>query len=346
MKKIFTILLLCLSISSYAVDIDLLKQSLVGTWHPSRRWDNDNSNDENQLNFYLDGDKLMVKYVADYSIIYDKDMGEYFNEFNEYSTCLVDVHYDGTVDFHVNRKMMRYDKKGREERIGGGNYTYHLFFADGLLVGTETWEDRYEIMQSTDDRGICKYKTLAQAERRGETHAFPFGNEPYTTQIDFYNSDKTNIRKFYKNGVIDEVSNCNPKDYKYGFLIGWYHGSWKCHGYMYGKNDYNIRIFIRDDKFYLRYCAEDIYSHDIVQIYPSENNGEVSFSFSTKQQFIEECDGNDWPWDYDFTFNVRWLDDERLIGTRVWTSVSGPIKLCEIPETENCEVVYYKTHWK
>lgn len=345
MKKFFTILLLSLSISSYAVDIDLLKQSLVGMWHPCIGHYDDSPDDKYQVSFYLEGNKLMAKYVSDYSSVYDNDRNKFVIVFNEYGTCLVDVQFDGTIEFSVKRKMMGYDKKGREERVGGGEYDYRLFFVDGLLIGTETWRNRYEIMQSTDDRGICKYKTLAQAERRGELHEFPFGNEPYTTAIDFYNSDKINIKKFYKNGDIDELSNCDPKDYKYGFLIGWYQGSWNCYGYGYGKHDYNIRIFIRDGNYYLRYCAEDIYSHGIVQIYPIESYGEVSFTFSTKQQFIKECDENDWPWNYDFTFNVRWLNDERLVGTREWTSVSGPIKLCD-PEPENCNVVYYKINWK
>lgn len=345
MKRVLTILLLAVSLSSYAIDVDLLKQSLVGTWHPSRRWGNDNPNDENKLHFYLDDDRLMVRYVADYSSVYDKDRNEFVNVFNKFATCQVDVHYDGTIEFSVRRKMMGYDKRGREERVGGNEYFYNLSFVDGGLVGTETRGNCYLLMQSTDDRGICKYKTLEQAERRGELHEFPFGKAPFTSAIDYYNSDKTNIKKFYKNGDIDELSNCDPQDYKYGFLIGWYQGTWNCYGYGYSKNDYNIRIFIRDGKYYLKYCTEDIYSHGIVQIYPSESNGEVSFAFSTKQQFIEECDGNIWPWNYDFTFNVRWLNDEMLVGTREWTSVSGPIKLCD-PEPENCNVVYYKINWK
>lgn len=343
MKRLLTILLVALSLSSYAVDIDLLKQSLVGMWHPSRRWDNDNPNDENQLNFYLDGDRLMVKYVADYSAVYDKDRAEYYNIFNEFGTCLVDVHYDGTIDFHVNRKMMRYDKKGREERIGGGKYTYHLFFVDGILAGTETWEDRYEIMQSTDDRGICKYKTLKQAEWRGETHAFPFGDEPYTTHIDFYNNDETNIKKFYKNGVIDELSNCNPENYEFGFLLGiWGYnddGLWN----RYSNQAFNIKIFVRDGKYYVKYSVED-HALGIVQIYPIDRNGEVLFSFDTEQEFIGKCEGYEWPWKYEFEYNVKKVNETRLIGTRKWTSVSGPIKVCEIPEPETCNVLYFK--WK
>lgn len=343
MKRLLTILLLATSLSSYAVDTDLLKQSLVGMWHPSRRWDNDNPNDENQLNFYLEGDRLMVKYVADYSAIYDKDRAEYYNVFNEFGTCLVDVHYDGTIDFHVNRKMLRYDKKGREERIGGGNYTYHLFFVDGLLAGTETWKDRYEIMQSTDDRGICKYKTLAQAERRGETHAFPFGNEPYTTHIDFYNNDETNIKKFYKNGVINELSNCNPENCEFGFLLGiWGYnddGLWN----RYSNQAFNIKIFVRDGNYYVLYSVED-YALGIVQIYPIDRNGEVLFSFDTKQEFMGECEGYEWPWKYEFEYNVKKVNETRLVGTRKWTSVSGPIKVCDIPEPENCNVFYFK--WK
>lgn len=343
MKKFFTIILLSVSMASYAVDIDLLKQSLVGMWHPSRQWDNDNPNDENQLNFYLDGDKLMVKYVADYSAVFDKDRAKYYNIFNEFGTCLVDVHYDGTIDFHVNRKMIRYDKKGREERIGGGKYSYHLFFVDGLLAGTETSKDRYEIMQSTSDRGICKYKTLAQAEMRGETHAFPFGNDPYTTQIDFYNNDETNIKKFYKNGVVDELSDCNPEDYKFGFLLGiWGYkddGLWN----WYGNMDFNIKIFVRDGDYYIRYRVED-YALGIVQIFPNESNGEISFSFATKQQFIGKCEEYEWPWEYNFKYDVRKYSDEYLVGTRKWMNVSGPIKVCDIPEPEDCNVLYYK--WK
>lgn len=341
MKKLFTILLLSLSLASYAVDIDLLKQSLVGTWHPERRWDNDNSNDENQLNFYLDGDRLMVKYVADYSAIYDKDRGKYYNVFNEYGTCIVNVRYDGTIEFRVKRKMMRYDKTGREERVGGGDYSYKLFFVDGLLAGTETSRDRYEIMQSTNDRGICKYKTLAQAKRRGDTHAFPFGDEPYTTHIDFYNSDETNIKKFYRNGVVDEISNCNPDEYEFGFLLGiWGYkddGLWD----WYGNPAFNIKIFVRDGNYYVRYSVED-YALGIVQIYPIERNGELSFSFATKQQFTGKCEGYEWPWDYNFRYDVKKYNDEYLIGTREWTSVSGPIKVCDIPEPENCNVLYFK----
>lgn len=341
MKKLLLFLLLSVSLSSYSVDIDLLKHSLVGTWHPSEKWSEDNPNDENQLNFYLDGEKLMVKYVADYSAIYDKDRGKYYNVFNEYGTCLVDVNYDGTIDFHLYRKMMRYDKKGREERIGGGKYTYHLFFVDGLLAGTETWHDRYEIMQSTNDRGICKYKTIAQAERRGETHAFPFGNDPYTAYIDFHNNDKTNIEKFYKNGSIDELSNCNPDDYKYGFLLGiWGYkddGLWD----WYGNADFNIKIFVRDGNYYVRYRVDD-YALGIVQIYPNDTNGEVSFSFKTKQYFIGKCEGYEWSWKYDFNYDIKKYNDKYLIGTRKWTNVFGPIKACDIPEPENCNVLYYK----
>lgn len=343
MKRLLTILLLTISLSSYAVDVGLLKESLVGTWHPSRRWDNDNPNDENQLNFYLDGDKLIVRYIADYTSVYDKDKGEYVNVFNEYGTCTVNVNYDGTIEFHLSRKMMRYDKKGREERVGGGEYSYRLFFVDGLLAGTETWRNRYEIMQSTDDRGICKYKTLAQAERRGDLHEFPFGNEPYTTAIDFYNNDETNIKKFYKNGDIDELSNCDPKDYKYGFLLGiWGYkddGLWD----WYGNMDFNIKIFVRDGNYYVRYRVGD-YALGIIQIYPSDRSGEVSFSFTTKQEFMGQCEEYEWSWNYDFRYDVKKFNDDYLVGTRKWTNVSGPIKVCDIPEPENCNVLYYK--WK
>lgn len=341
MKRPLTILLLAISLSSYAVDMDLLKQSLVGTWHPSRRWDNDNPNDENQLNFYLDGDRLMVRYVADYTSVYDKDKGEFVNVFNEYGTCSVNVNYEGTIEFRVSRKMMKYDKKGREERIGGGDYSYYLFFVDGFLAGTETWINRYEIMQSTNDKGICKYRTLEQAERRGEAHAFPFGNEPFTTHINFYNSDETNLRKFYKNGDIDELSNCNPEEYNYGFLFGiWGYkddGIWD----WYGNPDYNIKIFARDGNYFVRYRVED-YASCIVQIYPNENYGESSFSFDANYRFYGECEGYDWPWDYDFRFDVKKYNDKYLVGVRKRTGVSGPIKACEIPEPENCNIMYYK----
>lgn len=342
MKKLFTILLLCLSVSSYAVDIELLKQSLVGMWHPCIGRYDDSPEDKYQVSFYLDGDKLMAKYVADYSSIYDKTRNEFVNVFNEYGTSLVDVQYDGTIEFSVKRKMMGFDKQGREERIGGGEYDYRLFFVDGTLVGTETWRNRYEIMQSIDDRGICKYKTLAQAERRGETHAFPFGNEPYTTPRSFRNVYIENIEKFYKNGKIDELSNCNPKDYKYGFLLGtWgYNDDGLWNGYT-NTMDWVIKIFVRDGNYYIIYRASKE-SSAIVQIYPNESNEEVSFSFSTKQEFIGKCEGYDWPWKYDFTFNVKKVNDERLIGTRKWTNVFGPIKACDIPEPENCNVLYYK----
>ena len=80
MKKFVTILLLSLSLSSYAVDIDLLKQSLVGTWHPSLE-DRDNPNDEKQLYFFLDGNKLMVRYVSDYSWVWGDNDDKTFNEF-------------------------------------------------------------------------------------------------------------------------------------------------------------------------------------------------------------------------------------------------------------------------
>lgn len=353
MKRLLTILLVALSLSSYAVDIDLLKQSLVGTWHPSRRWDNDNPNDENQLNFYLEGDRLMVKYVADYSAVYDKDRAEYYNIFNEFGTCLVDVHYDGTIDFHVNRKMMRYDKKGREERIGGGKYTYHLFFVDGLLAGTETWEDRYEIMQSTDDRGICKYKTLKQAEWRGETHAFPFGDEPYTTYINYYASDYDNVKKFYGNGRCNEISICNPDDYKYGALIGRWQGSANLPraGWCGESPFMDIEVFVRDNQYYVVYYDSRENTNRIVErIYPECNGGELSFSYNAKQMYWGECEGYDWPWEYEFIFNLKRIFDGRnrewLFGTRERISVSGPLDACGIPEPEELQFRYFKSTLK
>ena len=61
MKKLIAILLFVISLSAYAVDVDLLKQSLVGTWHSSYSNDID---DPRQLDFYLEGNNLMVRYVA------------------------------------------------------------------------------------------------------------------------------------------------------------------------------------------------------------------------------------------------------------------------------------------
>lgn len=342
MKRLFTILLLAFSLSSYAVDIELLKQSLVGMWHPCIGHYDDSDEDKYQVSFYLDGDKLMAKYVSDYSSVYDMYRNVFVNVFNEYATCLVDVQYDGTIEFTVKRKMMGYDKKGREERVAGGEYDYRLFFVDGSLVGTETWRNRYEIMQPKDDRGICKYKTLEQAERRGEAHAFPFGDEPFTTPRSFRNIYVENIEKFYKNGRIDELSNCNPKDYKYGFLFGtWgYNDDGLWNGYV-NTMDWVIKMFGRDGNYYVIYRASNN-SRAIVQIYPNESCGEVSFTFSTKQEFIGECEGYEWPWKYDFTFNVKKENDERLVGTREWTNVFGPIKACDIPEPENCNVLFFK----
>ena len=80
----------------------------------------------------------------------------------------------------------------------------------------------------------------------------------------------------------------------------------------------------------------------VERIYPERNGGELSFSYNAKQEFWGECEGYDWPWKYDFTFNVKKVNDERLIGTRKWTNVFGPIKACDIPEPENCNVLYFK----
>ena len=215
MKRLLTIVFLAITVSTYAFDIELLKQSLVGTWHPSRGYDNDNPYDEDQLNFYLDGNNLMVKYVSDYSWVWgEKD----HKTFNKYGICNVKINYDGTIEFNLNRTETGYDKKGNEERKGYGEYSYKLFFVDGLLAGTETWGRRYLLTQPQNNRGLVRFKTIEQAQRRGNVSAFPFGNDPYTTPIDFYNNNETNIKKFYRNGIIDELSNCNPADYKYGFL--------------------------------------------------------------------------------------------------------------------------------
>ena len=156
MRQLLTILLLAISASSYAVDIDLLKLSLVGTWHPSGK-DRDNPNDEEQLYFFLDGNRLMVRYVSDYSWTWgDKDN----KTFNEYKTSSVKVNYDGTVKFNLDRAETGYDRNGREERKGWGEYTYNLFFVDGDLIGTETWGRRYILTQPQNDRGLVKYKTI------------------------------------------------------------------------------------------------------------------------------------------------------------------------------------------
>lgn len=338
MRKLLTILLLAISMPSFAVDIDLLKQSLVGTWHPRMKYDNDNPNDENQLYFYLDGDNLMVKYVADYSWICDNADRK---TFNKYGTCVVKVNYDGTIEFHVERSETAYDRKGNEERKGYREYTYYLFFVDGQLDGTETWGRQYLITQPRNNRGLVRFKTIEQAERRGYADSFPFGNDPFTTPRSFYNSDKTNIRLFYNNGVIDELSNCDFKDYKYSFLLGLWDYTDDVLRVSKRRAAFDIKIFGRDGNYYVRYRADDS-GYGVVRINPYGCNGEVSFSFATQQEFIDVCNGYDWPWKYDFSYVVNRVNDERLSGTRRWTNVSGPIKACDITEPENCNVIYYK----
>lgn len=338
MKKIFIILLLGFSTASYAVNIDLLKQSLVGTWHPCMEYDNDSPMDENQLVFYLDGDNLMLKYVADYSWSWDKKEDK---TFNEYGTCTVKVNFDGTIEFYLQRTETGYDRKGNEERKGWGEYSYKLFFVDGQLVGSETWGRRYLYSQTMNDRGQVRFKTIEQAKRRGNAHAFPFGNDPYETQVSFYNSDKTNIKKFYNGGVVDENSNCNPGDYKYGFLLGnWDYSDDGLWGW--GNSSYSIKVFVRDGNYYVKYWCKSRSTAGVVQIFPNDYCGDFSFSFATKQEFSGRCEGYEWPWKYDFEFYVRRINDVRLSGTRNWTNVSGPIKACDVPEPQRCNINYIK----
>lgn len=338
MKKIFIILLLGFSTASYAVNIDLLKQSLVGTWHPCMEYDNDSPMDENQLVFYLDGDNLMLKYVADYSWSWDRKEDK---TFNEYGTCTVKVNFDGTIEFYLQRTETGYDRKGNEERKGWGEYSYKLFFVDGQLVGSETWGRRYLYSQTMNDRGQVRFKTIEQAKRRGNAHAFPFGNDPYETQVSFYNSDKTNIKKFYNGGVVDENSNCNPGDYKYGFLLGnWDYSDDGLWGW--GNPSFSIKVFVRDGNYYVKYWHNSRSTAGVVQIFPNEYCGGFSFSFATKQEFRGRCEGYEWPWKYDFEFYVRRINDVRLSGTRNWTNVSGPIKACDVPEPQRCNINYIK----
>lgn len=347
MKKYLTILFLAISISSYAVDIDLLKQSLVGVWHPSEE-DRDNPNDEKQLNFFLDGNKLMVRYVSDYSWVWgDKDN----KTFNEYKTSSVMVNYDGTVEFSLDRAETGYDRNGREERKGWGEYSYNLFFVDGNLIGTETWGRRYLLTQPQNSRGLVRFKTIEQAQRRGNVSAFPFGDKPYTTHINYYAEDYTNVKKFYGNGWCDEISNCNPNDYEYGALIGRWQGSANFPGAGWcgrsGISSMDIVIFVRDNQYYVVYWDSWRNGNRVVErIYPEKKGGELSFSYAAKQTFWGECEGYDWPWEYDFVFNLKRIFDERnrewLFGTRERISVSGPLDACGIPEPEELQFRYFK----
>ena len=339
MKKLFVVMFLALSCYGYAIDIDLLKQSLVGTWHPVMHYDNDNPNDENKLEFYLDGNKLMVRYVADYSWVWGDNDNK---SFNEYGTCPVKINYDGTLEFNITRKETGYDRKGNEERKGYGEYSYNLFFVDGRLVGTEKWGRRYLKMQPTNDRDLVRFRTIEQAERRGNVSAFPFGNSTYTSQVNFYNSNKSNIKKFYNNGVISELSNCNPDDYKYGFLLGKWdyydNGRW-----IYGSQAFEMEIFVRDNGYYLKYYYDlSEWTYGVVQIYPDDSCGDLSLSFATKQRFWGKCEGYNSPWNYDMMFYVEKDNNERFSGSREWTNVNGPLNVCGIPEPEKCNIVYLK----
>ena len=345
MRQLLTILLLSISASSYAVDIDLLKQSLVGTWHPSGK-DRDNPNDEEQLYFFLDGNRLMVRYVSDYSWTWgDKDN----KTFNEYKTSSVKVNYDGTVKFNLDRAETGYDRNGREERKGWGEYTYNLFFVDGDLIGTETWGRRYLLTQPQNSHGLVRFKTIEQAQRRGNVSAFPFGDEPYTTHVNYYADDYTNVKKFYGNGWCNEISLCNPDDYEYGALIGRWKGSANLPnaGWCGYSPLMDIEVFIRDNQYYVIYYDSKRNTKRVVErIYPEWNDGEISFSYHTKQRFWEECEGYDWPWEYEFVFNLKRVFDDRnrewLFGTRERISVSGPLDACGIPEPEELQFRYFK----
>ena len=345
MKKLFTILLLSLSIASYAVDIDLLKQSLVGTRHP-RVEDRDNPNDEKQLVFFLDGNQLMVKYVSDYSWTWGiKDN----KTFNEYKTSSVKVNYDGTVEFSLDRKETGYDKNGREERKGWGEFSYNLFFVDGNLIGTETWGRRYLLTQPQNSDGLVRFKTIEQAQRRGNVSAFPFGDEPYTTHINYYASDYDNVKKFYGYGYCDEISLCNPDDYEYGALIGRWQGyaNLPNAGWCGEHPLMDIEIFIRDDQYYVVYYDSRKNTNRVVErIYPERNGGAFSFSYAAKQTYWDECEGYNWPWEYEFVFHLKRIFDERneewLFGTRERISVSGPLDACGIPEPEELQFRYFK----
>ena len=345
MKKFVTILLLSLSLSSYAVDIDLLKQSLVGTWHPSLE-DRDNPNDEKQLYFFLDGNKLMVRYVSDYSWVWGDNDDKTFNEFR---TSYVNVNYDGTVEFSLDRAETGYDKNGHEERKGWGEYSYKLFFVDGNLIGTETWGRRYLLTQPQNSRGLVRFKTMEQAQRRGNVSAFPFGDEPYRTHINYCPNDYTNVNKFYGNGEHYEISNCNPDDYEYGALIGRWKGSANLPraGWCGESPLMDIEIFIRDNQYYVIYFDSRESSNRVIErIFPEWNDGEISFSYNAQQRYWGECEGYDWPWEYEFVFNLKRVFDERnrewLFGTRERISVSGPLDACGIPEPEELQFRYFK----
>lgn len=132
MKKLIAILLFVISLSAYAVDVDLLKQSLVGTWHSSYSNDID---DPRQLDFYLEGNNLMVRYVADYSISSDNN-----KVFHEFGVCSVKVNYDGTIKFGLKRTGSGFDRRDHEIWREYEEHSYKLFFVDGQLVGSETWE--------------------------------------------------------------------------------------------------------------------------------------------------------------------------------------------------------------
>ena len=328
MKRLLLIFLMAISCSSYAIDIELLKQSLVGSW---------NHREEERLNFYFKGEQLIVRYVADYSWVWGyKDRGVIINE---YGTCPVKVNNDGTIEFEVKRMNTGHDKKGKEERKEYFEYSYKLSFVDGTLIGSETWNYCFLKTQPMNEWETCRFSTIERAEKWGHVSEFPFGNKPYTIPVMFSNPYKTNIQKFYKNGIIDELSNCNPEDYRFGFLFGeWFYTDnalWKR-----GNLDYSIKIFARDGDYYVKYLVRSAYA--IVKIYPTKENGKITFSFDTKQEFIGRCEEYDWPWIYIFNFDVTQVSNDRLEGYRERTSVSGPIKACDIPEPEKCRVVYEK----
>lgn len=336
-KKSLLLVLLVFPSWSYALDIDLLKQSIVGTWHPNLKYDNDTPNDEKQLEFYINGDRFMVKYVADYSWVWGNEDAK---TINKHGTCAVQVNNDGTLEFNLSRYETGYDKKGNEERKGYGEYSYKLFFVDGLLVGKETWGTRYLKTQPQNNRGIVRFKTIAQAERRGNASSFPFGEDSYTTTVNYYNSDRSNIKKFYKNGNIDEFSNCNPDDYKYGYLIDdwWYFddGNWS-YGYQY----FQIKIFARGDNYYVKYFADGKnWQYDVAPLYIDESCGKLTISFKTKQRFWDKCMGYDWNWNYNMEFFINDVGGNRIYGYRIWTDVFGPLDACGIPEPKRCNIMY------
>lgn len=338
MKKLLLLGLLLMSMSSYAIDVDLLKQSLVGSWYPAIDLSYNNTpRAEYELNFYIDGDNLMVRYVADYSWVWGNENNKIVNK---YGTCVVKINHDGTLGFELSRYETAYDRKGNEERIGYGEFSYKLYFVDGMLMGKETWGKQYLKMQTMNSRNLCRFKTIAQAERRGNVSSYPFEESSYTTQVNYCNADNSNIEKFYKDGVIDEFSNCNPDDYEYGFLIDdWYYfddGNWN-----YGYQGFQIKIFARDGNYYVKYYSDlDKWEYDVAPIHICDKDGEISLSFSTTQKFHEKCMGYDWYWRYDMTFTIDDVGVNKMYGYREWTHVFGPLDACGIKEPERCNIMY------